>query len=122
MEESPLRLAVPMPGGSPPPFSARQKWHRNCILSRDNLSKRQHVEDLTCLFCEEHESVYHLLFGCIIAHAIWEVIVDIFQFFLSNSMDDLCAMWFKFKKMVVPNMPCIFRTWHGKMSSSFGKV
>ena len=37
----------------------------NKILTRDNLSKRQVVEDLSCLFCSEPEYVNHLLCGCI---------------------------------------------------------
>ena len=33
---------------------------KNKPLTRDNLQKRQHVEDVTCLFCGESESVDHL--------------------------------------------------------------
>lgn len=36
----------------------------NRILTRDNLAKRREVNDPTCLFCSENESVHHLLFDC----------------------------------------------------------
>lgn len=34
----------------------------NRILTTDNLGKRRNVEDKSCLFCAELESVTHLLF------------------------------------------------------------
>jgi hypothetical protein len=40
---------------------------KNKLLTRDNLSKRRKVEDPTCLFCNEHESVNHLFFECAVA-------------------------------------------------------
>ena len=39
----------------------------NKILTRMNLAKRQHVEDKTCLFCSEQETVGHLFFDCCVA-------------------------------------------------------
>jgi hypothetical protein len=32
------------------------------VLTRDNLSKRKNVDDKTCLFCTEYESVTHLFY------------------------------------------------------------
>jgi len=34
----------------------------NKILTRDNLAKRNRVDDLNCLFCPEPETVHHLFF------------------------------------------------------------
>jgi hypothetical protein len=36
----------------------------NKVLTRDNLSKRRELNDVSCLFCTEDESVHHLFFGC----------------------------------------------------------
>ena len=36
----------------------------NKTLTRSNLSKRQHLDGLSCLFCGETETVHHLFFGC----------------------------------------------------------
>ena len=43
----------------------------NKLLTRDNLVKRQRVDDLSCLFCSENESCCHLLFDCVIANVVW---------------------------------------------------
>jgi hypothetical protein len=35
----------------------------NKVLTRDNLSKRRELNDVSCLFCIENEYVNHLFFG-----------------------------------------------------------
>lgn len=49
-------------------------------LARDNLSTRQKLEDLSCLFCSDLESVHHLLFECAVATKLWNIISDIIGF------------------------------------------
>jgi hypothetical protein len=39
----------------------------NKHLTRDNLSKRQNVNDLTCVFCNEIQSCHHFFFDCVVA-------------------------------------------------------
>ena len=46
----------------------------NKILTRDNLTKRRPVEDKTCVFCSENESVHHLFFDCVVAKQMWTLI------------------------------------------------
>lgn len=53
---------------------------KNKMLTRDNLSKRQHVDDPTCMYYCELEFMSHLLFECVVAHAVWHVIAEIFDF------------------------------------------
>jgi hypothetical protein len=43
----------------------------NKILTRDNLVKRQSVDDLTYVFCNELETCNHLFFECVVAKAVW---------------------------------------------------
>ena len=43
----------------------------NKVLTRDNLAKRRKVEDTSCLFCSEKESVLHLVFDCVVAKQCW---------------------------------------------------
>jgi hypothetical protein len=38
------------------------------------LIKRQNVDDLTCVFCNEVESCQHLFFECVVAAKIWREI------------------------------------------------
>jgi len=37
------------------------------VLTRDNLSVRRKVDDMSCLFCEENEHVGYLFFDCVVA-------------------------------------------------------
>uniref|UniRef100_A0A453PEG3 Reverse transcriptase zinc-binding domain-containing protein n=1 Tax=Aegilops tauschii subsp. strangulata TaxID=200361 RepID=A0A453PEG3_AEGTS len=50
----------------------------NKILTRDNLAKRRDVEDPSCLFCTELETVQHLLFECVVAQHVWNFVSDFF--------------------------------------------
>lgn len=65
----------------------------NKILTKDNLVKRQHLDDLTCLFCGEAESVQHLFFGCLVAKEVWKTDAEVFQFNSPCSMSNLSALW-----------------------------
>jgi hypothetical protein len=60
---------------------------KNKVLTRDNLSKRREVEDASCLFCCEKESVFHLFFNCAVATQLWNILSDIFQIQLVCSFD-----------------------------------
>ena len=40
---------------------------KNKVLTRDNLSIRKKIQDSTCLFCSEVETVNHLFFNCVLA-------------------------------------------------------
>jgi hypothetical protein len=47
----------------------------NKVLTRDNLAKRRQVDDKTCLFCAELESVSHLFFNCCVARMTCNVTI-----------------------------------------------
>jgi hypothetical protein len=47
---------------------------KNELLTRDNLEKRHNLDDSTCLFCTEKESVHHLFFDCVVARRTWELV------------------------------------------------
>jgi len=49
----------------------------NKTLTRNNLAKRQNVEDLSCLFCSEPETVQHLFFDCCVAKVSWNHLSEI---------------------------------------------
>ena len=51
----------------------------NKLLSRDNLSKRRTIDDLTCQFCCEVESVPHLFFGCCVVKLVLSDISDLIR-------------------------------------------
>ena len=62
---------------------------KNKVLTRDNLSKRRKLDDVSCLFCCELESVLHLFFECAVATQLWCVLSDIFQVNLGGSFESI---------------------------------
>lgn len=52
----------------------------NRLLTRDNLAKRRHLDDTSCLFSCENESIIHLLFDCCVAKLTWSYISSISGF------------------------------------------
>jgi hypothetical protein len=74
------------------------------LLTRDNLSKRQHVDDPTCVFCNEIESCDHLFYDCAIVVAAWNEIQRITG--SQNAIKqlyDLSSLWSN-KDRIVTNM------------------
>ena len=65
----------------------------NKLLTRDNLQKRQTVDNASCLFCSDPENVDHLFFGCVVAIELWRVIFDISNKHLGMSIDDMLEWW-----------------------------
>jgi hypothetical protein len=64
------------------------------LLTRDNLSKRQHVDDLTCVFCNEIETCDHLFWDCDVAKAAWEEMKRITRAqTVINLLCDLSSLW-----------------------------
>jgi hypothetical protein len=44
------------------------------ILTKDNMKKRQWPGEPTCYFCEQDETVNHLLFECSVAKSVWAIV------------------------------------------------
>ena len=83
----------------------------NKILTRDNLAKRRQVDDKTCLFCNENETVQHLLFDCIVAKIVWEVVSVCFECPFFTSFCDVIALWQKCKKEPMLNLVVAASLW-----------
>ena len=66
---------------------------RNKLLTRDNLLKRQHVADTTCLFCNEAELAYHLFFDCVVARELWREIFSPMGGNVELNSDVLLERW-----------------------------
>lgn len=67
--------------------------YHNKILTRDNFGKRQQVNDGTCLFYGENETIHHLFFDCIVAKEIWKDFDDTFSFYWPHNMIELSVLW-----------------------------
>ncbi|WVZ97911.1 hypothetical protein U9M48_043413 [Paspalum notatum var. saurae] len=62
---------------------------QNKVLTRDILAKRREVSDDRCLLCSEKESVQHLLFECIVAVNMWQVVSEALEVNIENNFLDV---------------------------------
>jgi hypothetical protein len=78
---------------------------KNKLLTRDNLDKKKRkVEDKTCLFCEELESVHHLFFECVVAKQSWSVVSVVVGFQIGADFESMAKCWLCNTKFSVVNM------------------
>lgn len=84
---------------------------KNKVLTRDNLSKRRKVEDSSCLFCCELESVSHLFFDCAVAKQMWFALAAVFNIHLEPSLDSIGKFWLSNRKNCVLNIISSFALW-----------
>uniref|UniRef100_A0A8I6XRD0 Reverse transcriptase zinc-binding domain-containing protein n=1 Tax=Hordeum vulgare subsp. vulgare TaxID=112509 RepID=A0A8I6XRD0_HORVV len=92
----------------------------NKVLTRDNVAKRKTLDDNTCLFCNEVESVQHMFFDCVNSNLIWSVIFKFFKIHRVTCITDVSSFWKLNKKKSVLNMviaASLWSTW--KLRSGF---
>jgi hypothetical protein len=77
---------------------------KNKLLTRDNLGKGREVEDKTCLFCEEHESVHHLFYECVVAKQAWDVVSEVVGFQIGSDFESMAKCWLCNTKFGLVNM------------------
>jgi hypothetical protein len=87
-------------------FSVPPKLHiflwllsNNKTLTGDNLAKRREVDDKTCLFCEEIETVHHLFFDCCVAKLTWQMCADLSGKQLGADFESVAKFWLHDKKL-----------------------
>jgi hypothetical protein len=83
----------------------------NKILTRDNLSKRQHVDDPSCLFCDDMETTQHLLFGCCVDRVMWCNLAEILGKNLGNDFESIARYWLCYKKYKTVNICTTMILW-----------
>jgi hypothetical protein len=76
----------------------------NKVLTRDNLAKRRKIEDPSCLFCSEAETVQHLFFDCVVAAQCWKVISDIVGTTVGGDLVLIGQYWLSNKRNCVLNI------------------
>jgi hypothetical protein len=64
----------------------------NKVLTRDNLLKRRELNDVSCLFCTENESVNHLFFGCCVAKVLWHNLSIMFDKSVGNDFESVAGL------------------------------
>ncbi|PNT70933.1 hypothetical protein BRADI_2g20066v3, partial [Brachypodium distachyon] len=59
----------------------------------NNLAKRRHVDDPTCVFCGEQESISHLFFDCVVSKLTWNLISDILGITIGSDFESVGRWW-----------------------------
>jgi hypothetical protein len=77
---------------------------KNKLLARDNLEKRRKLDDSSCLFYGEKESVAHLFFECVVARKAWEEVSTIIGFEIGSDFESAASCWLCNKKIGVVNV------------------
>ena len=75
----------------------------NKTLTRNNLAKRQKVEDLSCLFCSEPETVQHLFFDCCVARVSWDHLSEVLGTQIGTDFESVARWWVSEKNNSVLN-------------------
>jgi hypothetical protein len=65
----------------------------NKTLTRDNLAKRKNLKDLTCVFCNELETVHHLFFDCCVANVLCSEISEALGMVVNPDFESVAKMW-----------------------------
>jgi hypothetical protein len=77
---------------------------KNKLLTGDNLNKRIRVDDLTCLFCANPESVHDLLFDCCVLANVWQLCSKLLGVHLNNNFESVASTWLSQKRHLITNM------------------
>jgi hypothetical protein len=62
------------------------------------------VEDGSCLFCNDAESVVHLFFGCCVAREIWKEVLEIVSRVVGTDFESVAKWWLCDKKCKILNV------------------
>ena len=81
------------------------------LLTRDNLVKRKHLNDKSCLLCSEEESIYHLFFDCCIAKRMWSVVNNLLNWYVGEDLESVARWWISNKRYKVQNTICAAVLW-----------
>jgi hypothetical protein len=96
---------------------------KNKILTGDNLLKRKRLDDITCLFCTEPESVRHLLFDCCVAQSIWGSISEMLGFHVGKDFESIAKLWLNDKKYkyvnILNNVVVLWSLWKTRNNMCF---
>lgn len=75
----------------------------NKLLTRDNLGKRKKLDDASCIFCAEPESISHLFFECCVATKVWEACSEFLPNPVGSDFLSVARWWISNNKHAVLN-------------------
>jgi hypothetical protein len=77
---------------------------KNKMLTRDNLAKRRNVDDKTCIFCADLESIHHLFFDCCVVKRLWIELSECMSLNGEWSYGAVASLWLANKKHMLSNV------------------
>jgi hypothetical protein len=83
----------------------------NKLLTRDNLLKRKNLDDVSCLFCSEPESVCHLFFECCVSKIMWQNFSEMCGKKIGTDFESVASLWLCAKKFKSINIGTIAVMW-----------
>ena len=67
--------------------------HKQVILTKDNLAKRNWIGPTRCSFCDRDETIKHLFLDCPLAKILWRTVHIAFNITPPNSVNTLFGIW-----------------------------
>ena len=67
--------------------------HKQVILTKDNLTKRNWTGPTRCSFCDQGETINHLFFDCPLARILWTTVHVAFNIHPPSSVNMLFGTW-----------------------------
>jgi hypothetical protein len=77
---------------------------KNKLLTRNNLAKRKNLDDQTCLFCAEPESISHLFSDCCVARQILLNVAEMINLPVGQDFESIAKRWLSDKKFKLVNI------------------
>jgi hypothetical protein len=68
------------------------------------LERRKNLDDPTCLFCSEKESIHHLFFSYVVSNRAWEVVSQVIGVQTGWDFESVAQLWLCNKKFGVTNV------------------
>jgi hypothetical protein len=90
---------------------------KNKLLTGDNLAKRRKLDDQTCLFCSEPESIKHLFFDYCVVKLLWLEISNIVGKSIGQDFESIARWWVSNKKKKWKSELCLCRCSLGSMET-----
>jgi hypothetical protein len=76
----------------------------NKLATLDNLNRKGMNKPVQCCFCEENESIHHLLFECAVTRVVWEYVSEIVGCRLGEDYLSIATKWLHKEKYHCTNI------------------
>jgi hypothetical protein len=75
----------------------------NKLATVDNLNRKGLSKPIQCKFCDEHESISHSFFECVVVKAVWYYVNDFLNMTVGADYISIASKWLSRDKYYVAN-------------------